>query len=68
MIEARAAKYWRMRPSQFNLLETNEQARLMAIYLVETAVESYYESEKARILDETESRPSKSKGIIKPGS
>lgn len=39
-----------MKPWDFDALSPSEKARLHALYSVEHEIESYYESEKARIL------------------
>lgn len=63
LIEARAARFWTMRPSELYSLESDEQAKLIAIYLAENAIESYYESEKARRYDDID-KEQKAKGSL----
>lgn len=54
MIDGRAARFWRMRPSQLRALTIEEQGELVGMYLVENEIETYYESEKARRIDKVE--------------
>ncbi len=68
LIEARAAKYWRMRPSEFGRLVSDEQAHLIAIYMVETAIDAFTESEKQRRFDASESQAKIKPGSITPGA
>lgn len=49
--EGRAAKYWGLLPWEFDELSALQKGRLLALYEVEQAIEGYYESEKARLVN-----------------
>jgi len=49
--EMKAALFWGLKPWEFRGLSVDNKAELLAGYIVDHEVESYYNSEQARVAD-----------------